>query len=87
MPQENDNRLFMTVGKVELFERTNVPTTKPLILKPEFARGLEAANALIKELGYSYRKTILVEIGNTAVHVCHRLSESPAPRKGRPPKG
>ena len=87
MHQETDNRLFMTVGKVELVERTSVPGAKPLILKPEFARGLENANGLIGHLGYSDRKTILIEIGNTAVHVCHRLSESPAPRKGRPPKG
>lgn len=87
MQQDTDNRLFMTAGKVELVERTSVPLAKPLILKPQFARGLEAANGLIEHLGYSDRKSILIEIGNTAVLVCNHLSQSPAARKGRPPKG
>lgn len=86
MQQESDNRMFMSVGKVELVERTASPGSKPLILKPQFARGLEAANGLIDHLGYSDRKTILIEIGNTAVLICNELSKSPAARKGRPPK-
>lgn len=86
MQQETDNRLFMTVGKVELVERISIGSPGPLILKPEFARGLEAANGLIEQLGYSVRKRILIEIGNTAVLLCIHLSECPAPRKGRPPK-
>ena len=87
MQQDTDNRLFITAGKVELVERTSVPLAKPLILKPQFARGLEAANGLIENLGYSDRKSIFIEIGNTAVLVCNHLSQSPAARKGRPPKG
>ena len=86
MTQETDNRLFMTVGKVELVERISMPSATPVILKPKFARGLEAASELIDHVGYSDRKRILIEIGNTAALICIHLSECPAPRKGRPPK-
>lgn len=83
MDQGVDNRFFMAVGKVELVERTG---TAPVILKPQFARGLKAGTQLLSHLGYSDRKLILLEIGNTAVSLCNGLDQAPVPRKGRPRK-
>lgn len=86
MTQETDKRLFMAVGKVELVERTGSSTLAPLVLKPQFARGLDGASALVERLGYSDRKVILLEIGNTAVFLCNALAETPPRPKGRPRK-
>lgn len=87
MQQESDNRLFMTVGKVELVERVAPTGTAPVFLKPQFARGLEAATQLLSDLGYSERKLILLEVGNTAASLCNHLDQAPVPQKGRPRKG
>lgn len=86
MKQDRDKRLFMAVGKVELVERAGSPSSTPLILKPQFARGLEGASALVDRLGYGDRKAILLEIGNTAVVLCNALAETPPRPKGRPRK-
>lgn len=87
MDQGVDNRCFMTVGKVELVERVARTGTAQVILKPQFARGLEAATQLLGHLGYSDRKLILLEVGNTAVSLCNHLDQAPVPQKGRPRKG
>jgi hypothetical protein len=86
MMQETDKRVFMSVSKVELVERTGASAASPFILKPYFARGLEQASALIDRLGYGERKTILLEIGNIAVLLCNALNEAPLRPKGRPRK-
>jgi hypothetical protein len=86
MAQETDKRLFMAVGKVELVERTRSSASTPLILKPQFARGLEGATALVGRLGYGDRKIILLEIGNTAVLLCNALMQASPRPKGRPRK-
>lgn len=88
MTQATDKRVFMAVGKVELVERTgpSASASAPFILKPQFARGLEQASDLVDRLGYGERKTILLEIGNTAVLLCNALVETPVRPKGRPRK-
>lgn len=86
MTQDADKRLFMAVGKVELVERTGSSTSAPLVLRPQFARGLEGASALVDRLGYGDRKVILLEIGNAAVFLCNALAETPPRPKGRPRK-
>ena len=86
MRQEVDNRVYMAVGKVEIAERTGSASVQPIILKPQFARGLEAVTTIVDRLGPSERKVILLEIGNTAVYLCNHLSEAPVPPKGRPRK-
>lgn len=86
MRQETDKRVFMKVGKVELVERTALADSPPLILEPQFARGLDEASAEIDRLGYGERKAVLLEIGNIAVFLCKALAETPPRPKGRPPK-
>ena len=86
MRQEDDNRVYMAVGKVEIAERTGPGRAQPIILKPQFARGLEGVSEIVDRLGPSERKLILLEIGNTAVCLCNHLSQAPAPPKGRPRK-
>lgn len=86
MRQEFDNRVYMAVGKVEIVERTGSARAQPYILKPQFARGLEAISEIVDRLGPSERKVILLEIGNTVVYLCNHLSQALAPPKGRPRK-
>ena len=86
MRQEVDNRVYMAVGKVEIAERTGSSRAQPIILKPQFARGLEGVSEIVDRLGPSERKVVLLEIGNTAVYLCNHLSKAPLPPKGRPRK-
>lgn len=86
MRQEIDNRVYMAVGKVEIVERTGSARAQPYVLKPQFARGLEAISEIVDRLGPSERKVILLEIGNTVVYLCNHLSQALAPPKGRPRK-
>ena len=86
MRQEVDSRVYMAVGKVEIVEGTGSPRVQPIILKPEFAKGLEAVSVIVDRLGPSERKLVLLEIGNTAVYLCNHLSQAPLPPKGRPRK-
>lgn len=86
MPQDSDRRLFMSFSKVELTERlgAGAPKTGPVFMKPRFTRGVGATTDVLDQLDCNNRKTVVVELGETAVLVCRHLDSAPAVPRGRP---
>ena len=85
----DDKRLFVILRKVEMTEII-APTmrqrfTRPVILEPIFAAGIEALGAKLDELMPNQRRTTTVlEVASTARVVRDSLEVAPLIRRGRP---
>ena len=81
-----DVRIFMVVNKVDISEQfAALHPGQPVIMKPDFAHGIDKLRDLLNRLDFNDRRAFVLEVANTAAHVTRHLVEAPSIRRGRPP--
>ena len=84
-----DRRLFVILQKIELTEIIPASTrrgpTGPVILEPDFCKGVEALGTKLNETMPDHRRAVtILELAATAQAVQTWLAEAPVIRRGRP---
>lgn len=83
-----DTRVFMVTRKIELKEifsnDQKQEMKKPLLLRPDFFRGIEKLTKAMNKNSNYYRKATLVELYETAYEIDRLLKKAPEFRRGRP---